>query len=168
MELKSTNAFQSVGRGGQFLLAMVTWRVFAKYLTVCMEVHPITYQLFRTVFLEHEASLVSTCSTIKSFLWHRELRSRVAMVFMVCTMIIILAFPTLASAMSGYDANVASYVLDRNANYIPFKDFSRVFYVIHDGWRINQDGNYWITDEGYHSLGMPIVQLGICLDANDN
>jgi hypothetical protein len=90
------------------------------------------------------------------------------MVFMVCTMIIILAFPTLASAMSGYDANVASYVLDRNANYIPFEDFSRVLYVIHDGWRINQDGNYWITDEGYYASGMPIVQLGICLDASDN
>jgi hypothetical protein len=151
---------QVVGRGGQFLLAFISWRVFAKYLTICMEIEPITYQLFRTIFFEKDASLPSTWEIIKSFLWQRKLRSKTAMIFMVVTMIFILAFPTLASAMSGYDANVASYVPDQNRNLIAFKDFSRVLYVIHDGWRINQDGNYWITDEVHSSSGMPIVQPG--------
>lgn len=145
---------QGVGRGGQFLLAFISWRVFAKYLTTCMEIQPVTYQLFRTIFIENEASLLSTYSTIKSFLWQRKLRSKTAMIFMVFTMTFILAFPTLTSAMSGYDANVASYVLDRNDSFVPFKDFSRALYVIHDGWRINQDGNYWITDEASNPLGM--------------
>lgn len=62
-------------------------------------------------------------------------------------MLFILAFPTIVSAMSGYDSNVASYLPDRNDNLIRFDNFSRVLYVIHDGWRINQDGDYWITDE---------------------
>jgi hypothetical protein len=148
---------QVVGRGGQFLLAFISWRVFAKYLTVCMEIEPITYQLFRTIFLENEASLPSTYRTINSFLWQRRLRSKIAMTFMVITMIFILAFPTLISAMSGYDANVASYMPDRNDNFLPFKDFSRVLYVIHDGWRIGEDGNYWIKDEDYYYSGMSIV-----------
>jgi hypothetical protein len=68
------------------------------------------------------------------------------MVFMIATMVFILAFPTLVSAMSGYDANVASRIHDRENNLIPFNNYSRVLYVIHDGWRINQDGNYWIKD----------------------
>src|SRR5262245_36844368 len=115
------------------------------YLTICMDSRPITYQLFRTVFFENEASLPSTFRIMKSFIWQRQLRSKTAMIFMMATMIFILAFPTLASAMSRYDANVASYMPDEDDNFIPFKSFSRILYVIHDGWRINQSGNYWIT-----------------------
>lgn len=60
-------------------------------------------------------------------------------------MIFLLAFPTLASAMSGYDANVAAYLPDLDRNFMAFSDFSRVFYVIHDGWRIHLDSDFWIT-----------------------
>lgn len=68
------------------------------------------------------------------------------MVFITTIMAFILAFPTLVSAMSGYDFNVASNVMDRDGNLIPFSNFSRVLYVIHDGWRIDQNDSYWITD----------------------
>lgn len=113
-----------------------------------MEVQPVTYQLFRAVFLEHEASLSSTCGAIKSFIWQRRLRSKIAMIFMVLTMIFILLFPTLTSALSGYGANVESYVPDVDKSFFRFRSYRRVVYVIHDGWRINQDGNFWIMDIG--------------------
>jgi hypothetical protein len=143
-------------------LAYISWRVFARYLTVCMETQPITYQLFRTIFVENDASPLSTCRTIKSLLWHRRLRSTTAMLFMVVTMFFILAFPTITSAMSGYDANVASYMPDRNDSLYRFSDFAPVLYVIHDGWRIGQDGNYWIIDNGYYTYdGMPLPNLGV-------
>jgi hypothetical protein len=75
-------------------------------------------------------------------------------------MIFILLFPTLASAMSGYDANVDAYVLDSDQNLFPFRDYMRIKYVVHDGWRINQTGNYWITYNdstyGTHSV-QPVV-----------
>lgn len=122
-----------------------------------MEVQPITYQLFRTIFLENEASLPSTYGTIKSLLWQRRLRSKTAMAFIAFTMVFILAFPTIASAMSGYDANVASYLPDREGNFIPFNNFSRVLYVIHDGSRINQSEEYQIMDTGYSSPGKSAV-----------
>lgn len=128
-------------------MALISWRQFARYLTICMESEPVTYQLFRTIFIESDASVLSTCRTIRSFVWQRKLRSNVAMAFMIATMIFILAFPTLVSAMSGYDSNVASRVLDRDDNLIPFNNFSMPLYVIHDGWRLNQSGNYWITGE---------------------
>jgi hypothetical protein len=122
-----------------------------------METQPVTYQLFRTIFIENDASILSTYRTIRSFIWQRRLRSNVAMIFMATTMLFILAFPTLISAMSGYDSNVASRVLDRENNLIPFNKYARVLYVIHDGWRIEQSGSYWITDE--MSQGMSTARM---------
>jgi hypothetical protein len=127
-------------------LAVVSWREFARYLTICMENRPVTYQFFRTIFIAKDASISSIYRTIKSFIWQRRLRSNVAMVFMTATMVFILAFPTLTSAMSGYDSNVASRVQDGENNLVPFSAYSRVLYVVHDGWRIGQDGNYWIEE----------------------
>jgi hypothetical protein len=139
-------------------MALISWREFARYLTICMESEPVTYQLFRTIFIENDASVLSTCRTIKSFICQRKLRSNIAMAFMIATMIFILAFPTLVSAMSGYDSNVASRVLDHDDNLIPFNNFSRALYVIHDGWRLNQSGNYLITDRtrlGMYAWSLP-------------
>jgi hypothetical protein len=117
-----------------------------------MDTQPVTYQLFRTIFIENDASILSTYRTIKSFISERRLRSNIAMIFMVATMIFILAFPTLISAMSGYDFNTESRVEDRDGNFIPFSNFSRVLYVIHDGWRIGQNGSYWITDKARQGM----------------
>ncbi|KAF3031934.1 hypothetical protein E8E11_001326 [Didymella keratinophila] len=135
-----------VGRGGQLLLAIISWREFARYLTISMESEPVTYQVFRTIFIENDASVLSTCRTIKSFILHRGLRSNVAMAFMTATMILILAFPTLVSAMSGYDSNVASRIEDLDGNFIAFNNYSKVLYIIHDGWRVNLTGDYLVTD----------------------
>lgn len=79
------------------------------------------------------------------------------MTFMVATMIFILAFPTLLSAMSGYDSNVEATVQDSEGNLIPFNKYTRVLYVIYDGWRIGQNGSYWITEDA--SQGMSTARL---------
>lgn len=127
------------------MLALVSWTVFAKYLTICMEVQAVTYQAFRTIFLQSEVSIPSTYGIIRSFIWQRPLQSTIAMIFIIMTMIFILVFPTLASAMTGYDSNVDAYLPDYNGSYILFANFTKVVYVIHDGWRLNQTGEYWIT-----------------------
>lgn len=126
-------------------MAIISWREFARYLTVCMETEPVTYRVFRTVFIESDVSVFSTYQTIKSLISQRRLRSKTAMVFMAATMVFILAFPTLMSAMSGYDANVGSRILDRDDNLIPFSNYSRAIYKIHDGSRINQTNDYWVS-----------------------
>ena len=75
------------------------------------------------------------------------------MVFMAATMVFIVAFPTLMSAMSGYDSNVASRIQDRDGNLISFRDFERPIYVVHDGSRVNLTDDYLITAQydGTHS-----------------
>ena len=44
--------------------------------------------------------------------------------------------------MTGYSANVQSYVQDASQNYLPFSTFSYVFYVIHDGHRAGLVDDY--------------------------
>ena len=81
------------------------------------------------------------------------------MAFMTATMLFILAFPTLVSAMSGYDSNVASRIEDGEDNLIPFNKYSRALYVVHDGSRINLTDNYLVTD----GTGSSMTYLMICM-----
>lgn len=107
-----------------------------------MEVEPVTFRTFRAIFIHNEASVFAIFGLIKDFGFRLRLHSRVAMVFMITTMIFILAFPTLGSAMTGYTSNVQSFVPDQDRNLVQFSSFERALYIIHDGWRINQDANY--------------------------
>jgi hypothetical protein len=88
-----------------------------------MEVAPITFGTFRTVFLHNEASLVSIPRLIRDFSCRHSLHSRTAMIFMIVTLVFILVFPTFGSAMTGYSAGVQPYVQDQEHNYIPFDNF---------------------------------------------
>lgn len=67
------------------------------------------------------------------------------MVFIIATMIFILAFPSFASSMTGYSGNIKSYIPDNNNNFISFSSFGMVRYIIHDGWRINKTGDFAFT-----------------------
>lgn len=65
---------------------------------------------------------------------------------MVATMIFILAFPTLAGAMTGYTSVVKAYIPDiTDANMIRFDSFDAIIYVIHDGKRIKIQDNQIVT-----------------------
>jgi len=116
---------------------------------------PITYDTFWAFFVRDDASLIATLRVIRDFAARRSLRSRVAMVFIVLTMAFVLAFPTLASAMTGYTANSASFVEDTAGNLISFAQFKPLAYMIHDGWRIGLTGDYpipWETDHNSYRV----------------
>lgn len=51
-------------------------------------------------------------------------------------MAFVLATPTLAGAMSGYDQNGEAFVLDTKGKLYPFAQFYSALYLIHDGWRV--------------------------------
>lgn len=44
--------------------------------------------------------------------------------------------------MTGYAPNIGEYVRARDGSIVPWKNFTLVDYVIHDGWRIGLDGEY--------------------------
>jgi hypothetical protein len=133
-----------VGRGGQALVAYISWRVFAKYVTTSMVVTPVTFGTYRTIFLPGSGLLIAILCTIRDFATRHGLHSKIAMVIMVCTMVFTFVYPTLASAMTGYSANVDAYVSTTGGEYVPFSSFSYAFYIIHDGSRIGQQDD-WIV-----------------------
>ncbi|KAI1089541.1 hypothetical protein F5B19DRAFT_364228 [Rostrohypoxylon terebratum] len=133
------------GRGVQACMAFMSWHAFSKYVTTSMEFAPVTYTVFFTVFLRREPCLYSTFSTARSFISCRGLRSKIAMVFMIWSMVLITAWPTIASAMTGYRTNRESLVFDYKGHYIPFKEFQPIAYIIHDGWRVNLTGDYIVS-----------------------
>lgn len=136
---------QAVGRGGQGLLAYVSWQTIARYVTTSMEVQPVTFNTYRSVFLQNESLVLGIPRIIRDFCKRCGLHSRFAMVFIVLSMIFILVFPTFGSAMTGYSGNVVPRVPDDSGNYIPFNNFSIVMYTLHDGERIGLTNEYHVT-----------------------
>lgn len=57
---------------------------------------------------------------------------------MLATMLLILAFPTLGSAMTGYTPKSHPYIPDDQGFNIPYEKYGNILYVIHDGDRINK------------------------------
>lgn len=111
-----------------------------------MEVAPITLRTYRTIFLPKGSLLVDTLRMIRDFSFRHGLQSKIAMCFMIFTMVFTLAFPTFASAMTGYSGNVGAFVNATDNNYVPFEAFEYAYFVIHDGWRIGKEGDYLVTD----------------------
>ena len=127
------------------MLAFYSYRAFATYVRSCMESGPVTYGTFFSIFLGNEASLYSTAGMVRDFARRRSLRSKAAMVLMPLSMLYVLAWPTFASAMTGYTTASAAFVTDRQGNLISYDTFLPVAYVIRDGWRVNLTGNYLVT-----------------------
>lgn len=69
------------------------------------------------------------------------------MFFMILTMTFVLAFPTLASAMTGYSANNQAWVKTDDVRQVPFSQFERAQYVINDGNRVSLSAKYAIVSE---------------------
>jgi hypothetical protein len=129
---------------GQAFLVYYAWRAFAFYITTSMEMAPITYKTFTTIFLARDPHGLSIARLIWEFSTKRGLPSRVAMAFIILNMIFVLLFPTLASAMTGYQQNSKAYVKDINDQYVPFPSYQPVLYTIADGKRVNLTDRYLV------------------------
>ncbi|PVI05972.1 hypothetical protein DM02DRAFT_515836, partial [Periconia macrospinosa] len=126
-----------VGRGGQTTLAFFSWRAFIDYVTISMEIAPVTFDTFRAIFLENTPSIYSISLLIRDFTSRKRLQSRIAMFFIVTSMLFSLLFPTLASAMTGYTTHVIAQIDDITGKSIPFNEFRLLLFTIHDGQRVN-------------------------------
>ncbi|KAG8157774.1 hypothetical protein KVR01_012436 [Diaporthe batatas] len=133
-----------VGRIGQSLLAYFSWRAFSVYVRASMETTPVTYRTYWTIFMQNHASVQSIFRLVRDFTTKRGLRSKVAMVFMILTMVFVMAFPTLASAMTGYTANNEAVIKFGNGTQTPFENFNQIVAIIHDGGRVNLTDEYMV------------------------
>lgn len=111
-----------------------------------MQVAPITFKTFRTLFCQKDVSTIAGITRLaRGFSRRHSLPSKTVVAFMITTMAFILAFPTIASAMTGYSSNVEAFVEDeRSTNYVPFNNLRRLYYTIHDGSRLMMSENLQI------------------------
>ncbi|CAI6334661.1 unnamed protein product [Periconia digitata] len=137
-----------VGRGGQAVIGFISWRVMKGYVTTSMLSRgPVTFHTYRTIFLQDQSLVLAIPKVIRDFIYRRRLHSRFVMVCMISTFCFILVFPTLASAMTGYTSNMKAYVPDRDGNLMAFDAFRSVLFIVHDGSRINQTDEYFVTSD---------------------
>ncbi|KAI1843401.1 hypothetical protein JX266_010398 [Neoarthrinium moseri] len=138
----------------------IVWDIaFTTYARNSLENGSVTYNTFWTIFMRDDASLQATVRMIRDFTSRRGLQSKIAMLFIILTMVLVLAFPTLASAMTGYTLKFAAFVKDTDGNFVQFSQFGLLAYIIHDDWRIGLDGDYPVTHDIDNGRD-PVIQPG--------
>ncbi|KAK3314248.1 hypothetical protein B0H66DRAFT_504169 [Apodospora peruviana] len=132
-----------VGRVGQALLAFFLWRAFSTYFTASISAKkdPITYNTYWFTFVDDNPTFISLYHITRDFFTTPSRRSNFAKAFIVISIVFVLAFPILASAMTGYKANSEAFVADPAGNLFPFSNLTQAAYTIHDGHRINLTDN---------------------------
>ncbi|KAH6677005.1 hypothetical protein F5X68DRAFT_235180 [Plectosphaerella plurivora] len=136
-----------IGRVGQSIMAYYSWKAFSAYIKISMESSPVTFDTFFATHLEQAASFESTLKMIRDFSTRKSLRSRVAMVSIIMTMAFVLAWPTLAAAMTGYTTAETAYFSDKDQKLTSLAEIYPVAYVIHDGDRVGLFRDYLVAYE---------------------
>jgi hypothetical protein len=104
-----------------------------------MESSAISYGTFEAITLRPD-SWVALWNLNRDFLYNKGVRARCTAIWLITSMLFIVAFPSFISAMSGYSANVEAFVRVEN-NMIQYSDFRIVRYIVHDAWRIGLTGD---------------------------
>jgi hypothetical protein len=142
-------------------MSLIAWRVFTEYLEVSIATEPATFTTIWLVRFYQDASFLSTIRLFTQF-FHRGLASKAATWIMVTTLSFILAFPTIASSMTGYTPLNEAYMTSSDEKLFPFNAVRLVAYVIHDGSRASE-----FTDNYTVPWRSGIVIKGTCRFIDD-
>lgn len=113
-----------VGRLGQLLISCLLWRVLSDYIATTLETGSVSYSTFWVIYLRQESSIDAIYRLLSNRTFYRIFQSRVAIAFIVMSLTLILAFPTLTSAMTGYAASTESFVVEQETgSYARFAEF---------------------------------------------
>ena len=140
-----------VGRGGQGLLAVISYRVFSKCLTRLMEREHLsaTYSLYEAIVFR-DASLKSIWQLCTSFTKKMKSRDLAAICWIILASAYVVVFPTWISAMTGYSSNVSPFFETYSGSKVPWQN-RRALYNIHDGDRIGKTVDYVVGSEGFET-----------------
>ncbi|KAK4891031.1 hypothetical protein LTR27_010362 [Elasticomyces elasticus] len=146
-----------IGRGGQLVLATLTYPVVRRALSFCMEERPVSLELYSAIAFEHGFSL----STLRALCLSRGCTDRrkpapgvrtgkrrpfvyIALFFLGTYL---LAFPTLVSTMTGYQVTMKAYALEPNggSNLVDVSALTAPTIVVVDGQRIGLGDFYTAT-----------------------
>lgn len=134
-----------VGRGGQFILLYIAFKVFTMALSRTMETEPVSYGTFESMAFT-SPTFVSPFILIRDFVTNRGLRARVAVAWTIIASFYVLAFPTLNDTISGYSTNMQAFLKDNSGILVPWSNYTEVQFVINDGERVGLRTPTYVTD----------------------
>jgi len=102
-----------------------------------MESSSVSSETFKATTLQND-TIIGVLRLIRDFTEIGGTRSRVAMFWTILSALFVLSVPTWLSAMTGYTADIESFVTDSNDNRVPAHDFLPAIYTIHDGQRLGE------------------------------
>lgn len=143
-----------VGRGGQALLAWITYRVSSQYLAMAMRDAPVSYATYESLAFV-PPSLLRTGRLARDLLTHRGWQPRLIMLWIIMSSLFVLSFSSFVTAMSGYSSNKMAVVTTYGGASVAWTDFEAVQFAINDGSRIGEPGRLIITS------GDTCVQQGL-------
>lgn len=106
---------------------------------------PVSYATYRTVFFRAGPNFASIYTLLQEFIFHRALKSKIAMIWMIISAAFVAAFPSWVSAMTGYNGRNDAFVKDATGNLVQLADFHYIEYVVHDWDRIGLTTDYYVT-----------------------
>lgn len=137
-----------VGRGGQMVAAVMTYRVLRRSLTLVMENCTVSIPTIASMYCQ-QVQLSTVWQLVHNIFWHRSSRRvdvrkkagsgklRLAMQIFTCTYVLL--FATLVSIMTGYYGYGAGQVSELQ----PISQLSPARMVVFDGLRISLLNNPW-------------------------
>ena len=140
-----------VGRGGQGILAIISYRISSKCLTRLMEREHFsaTYRLYEAIVFR-DASLKSIWQLCTCFTRKMKSQDLAAIYWIILASSYVVVFPTSVSAMTGYSSNVSPFLGTYTDSKVPWQS-RRALYNIHDGVRIGKTVDYVVGSEGFGS-----------------
>ncbi|KAF2756838.1 hypothetical protein EJ05DRAFT_45240 [Pseudovirgaria hyperparasitica] len=108
--------------------------MFAMRVTTSMRVSPITFLTYRAVFIQTGPMLYDIPHLVRDFSIKR-LQSMLVMIFIVMTMVSLLACPRFGSSMTGCSGVVRLFIRTEKGDR----------FIIHDGSSINRADEFVVT-----------------------
>lgn len=92
----------------------LSYKVFTAYYISQSLISPISLSTYKRAFLKKEQSVSSIFGQINDFTQYRSLQSKVGMVWIIAGALLVLAFPTITSAMTSYTNITSAFIMDSN------------------------------------------------------
>ena len=125
-----------VGRGLQAIFALLCYKVFTQSMQRTMERSTVPYGAFEALTF-NTASISQIFKLLRAMSTKHGVRGKIQLMWMILASAFVVAFSTLASAMSGYTVELVPRAsLADDAISVALSDIQVVPFIIHDFWRL--------------------------------
>jgi hypothetical protein len=118
------------------------YKVFAHFLTARLDVSPVSYTTFFSIFLGKDLSISNIWRLPWQFAARRCLDSRISTAFVIAGLMFVEWWPTIASAMAGYVPSNRAYMRDSDGNMVSLSNLMHLAHNAHDGLRVGYPSNH--------------------------